>query len=98
MLAEVAAAATPPPAPSTEAAANWAEPAKVVADMTTAATASKPAVPERTPNDAPKAAAATAIGAIRLAPSLYPLSVRDPVTREVEPEGEARVAAVRAEA
>src|SRR5918999_787892 len=66
--------------------------------MTTAATASKPAAPDRTPNDAPKAAAATAMGAMRRAPSLCPALLVDPVTREIEPEGEPSVATVRTEA
>src|SRR5215211_7333175 len=91
------AATTLPPDSSVETTANCAEPAKVVADMTTAASASKSAVGPRTPNEAPKAAAASPIGAISRAPSRY----RDrlgPVTRQVEPEREARVRAVAAEA
>jgi hypothetical protein len=59
----------PPRVSSTEAAANCAEPAKVVADMTIAASPSNPAVCERTEKEAPKTAAAAPIGAMRRAPS-----------------------------
>jgi hypothetical protein len=67
--AAATAAAAPPPVSRTETAANCAEPAKVVADMTTAASPSKPAVCERTAKEALKTAAAAPIGAIRRAPS-----------------------------
>jgi hypothetical protein len=60
---------TPPPAPRIEAAANWAEPAKVVTDITTGATRPMPAARARTPNDTPKTSAATPIGAAARAPS-----------------------------
>jgi hypothetical protein len=63
------AAATAPPDSSVDTTANCADPANVVADMTTAASASKPAAGARIPKEAPNAAAATAIGAIRRAPS-----------------------------
>src|SRR5919106_382798 len=98
-MAATMAAATAPPESSVETTANCAEPAKVVADMTTAATTSKPAAPERMPKDAPNAAAATAIGAIRRAPSRYREGAAlGPATREVEPEREPGVAAVAAKA
>ena len=48
------AAATVPPASSTETDANCAAPAKVVADMTTAAAAPKPVASASTPYDRPK--------------------------------------------
>jgi hypothetical protein len=63
------AAATAPPVSSVETTANCAEPANVVADMTMAASGSKPAARARMPNEAANAAAATAIGAIARAPS-----------------------------
>jgi hypothetical protein len=50
-----------------DAAANWAEPANVVADMTVAASVSMPAVRARTPNERTM----TPIGAIARAPSRY---------------------------
>ena len=59
----------PPPAPRIEATANWAEPAKVVTDITTGATCPMPAARARTPNDTPKARAATPIGAAARTPS-----------------------------
>ena len=60
---------TPPPAPRIDAAANCAEPANVVADMTIASTDSIPEVRASTPNEAPNTNAATPIGATLLAPS-----------------------------
>jgi hypothetical protein len=68
-VAATIAEATPPAAPRIDATANWAEPAKVVADMTIASTEWIPDARARTPNESAKANAATAIGAIRLAPS-----------------------------
>ncbi len=61
--------AIPPPTPRMEATANCAEPAKVVADMTIASSASIPDARASTPKEREKAKAATAIGAIFLAPS-----------------------------
>src|SRR5215218_4458529 len=63
------AAARVPPAESTEVAANCAEPAKVVAEKTTAFAPPRPASRASTPNVTPKAATATAKGAITRAPS-----------------------------
>ena len=63
------AAAMLPPSSSTDAAANWAEPANVVADMTIGATEPMPAVDARIPNAMPKLAEAGATGAIRFRPS-----------------------------
>ena len=60
---------SPHPAPRIEAAANWADPAKVVADITTGATRPMPADRARTPNDSPKAKAATPMGAAARTPS-----------------------------
>ncbi len=67
--AAVTAAATPLPAPSSEAAANWAEPAKVVADMSSAGSVPKPAEVARTPKVRPSNRLAMASGATRRAPS-----------------------------
>src|SRR5712691_3022534 len=61
--AAATAAAIPPPAPSTETDATCAEPANVVADMTTAAAAPKCEARASTPNDAPSANAAGTSGA-----------------------------------
>ena len=58
-----------PPAASTETAANWAEPAKVVALMTIEATGSKPAERASTPNDAPNRSTAGDSGRIARAPA-----------------------------
>jgi hypothetical protein len=58
-----------PPAPSTETTANCAEPAKVVADITTAARASTSAARASTPKDAPNATIAGIRGRIALMPS-----------------------------
>ncbi len=60
---------TPPPAPRIDAAANCADPAKVVADMTIASTDWIPDARASTPKDAPNANAAMPIGATFLAPS-----------------------------
>src|SRR5262245_12920081 len=95
-MAAVIAAPTPPAALRTEAAANWAEPANVVADITTEASPPIPAAWATSPNDAPKTTTAGAIVAARFAPALYGLC--DPVTREIEPESEPRVASIPAEA
>jgi hypothetical protein len=48
------AAGAVPPESSTDAAANCAAPANVVADMNTAAAALSPAVSAKTPNESPK--------------------------------------------
>src|SRR5512133_2421434 len=63
------AAASVPPAESTEVAANCAEPAKVVAENTTAFRPPRPASRARTPKVTPKAPTATANGAMMRAPS-----------------------------
>src|SRR5918999_2257597 len=63
------AAATVPPAPSTETSANWAEPAKVVSDMTIEAVAPNPAAWASTPKDAPKANTAGRSGATARRPA-----------------------------
>src|SRR6187200_2573314 len=63
------AAASVPPAESTEVAANCAEPAKVVAEKTTAFRPPRPASRARTPKVTPKAPTATANGAMTRAPS-----------------------------
>src|SRR5215470_566545 len=57
------AAATPPPAPSSDTVATCAEPANVVIDMTIAATALKPDARARTPKLAPSTNAAGNNGA-----------------------------------
>src|SRR3954447_14152140 len=95
-MAAVAAAPTLPAALRTEAAANCADPANVVADMTTDASVPMPADWARRPNETPKTRTAGAMVAARRAPALYGLG--DPVTRKEEPEGEPRVAAIGAEA
>src|SRR5204863_6463465 len=56
--------------------ANWADPAKVVADMTTGAQAPIPAVRARTPKDTPKARTAMPIGTLRRAPSRSRVCIR----------------------
>src|SRR5207244_10503022 len=58
------AAPTLPPAPPTDTAANCAEPANVVADMTIGATTPKPAERARTPKERPKPKTASASGKI----------------------------------
>ena len=63
------AAAAVPPALSTETAANWAEPANVVSDITIEATPSNPAACERTPNEAPNASTAGSRGATAREPA-----------------------------
>jgi hypothetical protein len=67
-----------PPAPSTETTANCAEPANVVADMTSAANESTPAALASTPKEAPKATIAGMSGSITRIPSLYLASVMKP--------------------
>jgi hypothetical protein len=57
------AAAIPPPAERIEAIANCADPAKVVADITTDAVAPIPAASASTPKDIPNSTTATAKGA-----------------------------------
>jgi hypothetical protein len=69
------AVATAPPLSSTEATANCAEPANVVSEKTSGATTPIPASRARIPNDAPNAAAASAIGATARAPAS--ISLRD---------------------
>ena len=65
--AATTAAASVPPAPRIEAAANWAEPANVVADITIGAI--EPIVGRaRTPNEIPKPSTAIENGATFLAP------------------------------
>src|SRR6266852_8903678 len=72
--AAATAAAIPPPAPSTETEATCAEPANVVADMTTAAAAPKCDARASTPNEAPSAnAAGRSVAATR-----SPLSMPSP--------------------
>ena len=63
------AAASVPPAETSEAEANWAEPANVVAEKTTDSTGRKPASRARTPNVSPNAATASASGATARAPA-----------------------------
>src|SRR3954471_18309211 len=95
-MAAVAAAPTLPAALRTEAAANCAEPANVVADMTTDASVPMPEERARRPHETPKTRTAGRMVAARRARALYGLG--DPVTRKEEPEGEPRVAAIGAEA
>src|SRR5688572_20574019 len=64
------AAIGPPPEPRTDAAANCAEPAKVVALITTAGRAPiPPLVADSTPNDTPKSPTAIARGSAVMAPA-----------------------------
>src|SRR5712691_7442858 len=71
--AAATAAAIPPPAPSTETEATCAEPANVVADMTTAAAAPKCDARASTPNEAPSAnAAGRSVAATRSPLSMPP--------------------------
>ena len=70
--AAATAAATVPPAPSTETAANCAEPANVVADITIGAAQPQPAARASRPKDTPNATTATASGAAARAPSRCP--------------------------
>jgi hypothetical protein len=79
-VAATIAEAIPPPTPRIETAANCAEPAKVVADMTIASSGSMPDAGASTPNESANAKAATANGAILLAPSRYraALTTREP--------------------
>ena len=58
-----------PPSSSTEAAANWAEPANAVADITTAAAALIPAASARTPNEMPKRTGPRTSGSAARTPS-----------------------------
>src|SRR5262245_44297943 len=90
------AAAMLPPSSSTDAAANCAEPAKVVADITIGARVPIPTLVARMPNAMPKLADAGVTGAIRFRPSRW-LSL-NPVPRQVEPEGEAGIWPVATEA
>src|SRR5829696_344168 len=68
------AAAAPPPSSRIVAAANWAEPAKVVADIATAPTGPIPASTARRPKEAPKRKGATASGSAARTPSRIRLS------------------------
>ena len=77
-IAATTAAATEPPAPSTEIAANWADPAKVVIDMTMGAAVPSPAARARTPKDTPNPSTAIANGADCRTPSLGPRSADIP--------------------
>src|SRR5215216_3830729 len=52
-----------------DAAANWAEPARVVSEKTTGGTTPMPATRASMPKDTPNAAAASAIGMIARAPA-----------------------------
>jgi len=63
------AAATVPPASSTDTAANWDAPANVVADMTTAAALPKPVASARTPYERPKRIGLGASGSAARTPS-----------------------------
>jgi hypothetical protein len=63
------AAAAAPPSRRTEAAANWADPAKLVADMTSGAVHPIPAARASTPKESAKANDATLIGATARIPS-----------------------------
>jgi hypothetical protein len=67
--AAATAATTAPPAPRIETAANWADPAKVVIDITTGASDPIPAERASTPNEAPKTTTAAANGSAARAPS-----------------------------
>ena len=67
--AAVTAEITLPPTPRTAAEANCAEPAKVVADITTGASEPMPAARASTPKDTPKPATAMASGATARTPS-----------------------------
>ena len=63
------AAPSPPPPATIEIAANWAEPAKTIADMTIAPIAEKPASRASTPNDSASTPPATAYGKPALRPA-----------------------------
>ena len=63
------AAAAPPPVSRIDAAANCAEPAKVVADISRAAAQPMPASPDSRPNEAPKSSGASASGRAARTPS-----------------------------
>ena len=58
-----------PPAASTDTAANWAEPANVVALIATVAAGSKPAERASTPKEAANRVTAGASGSIARAPA-----------------------------
>src|SRR5919201_1412023 len=73
------AVAVPPAAPRIDAAANCAEPANVVADITIGAIDPIPAEWASTPKVTPKAKTAIEIGAISMAPSRYPDRGREKV-------------------
>jgi hypothetical protein len=66
--AAATAAATLPPTPRIETAANCAEPANVVADITTGATGPMPAARASTPIETPNATTGTARGRALRAP------------------------------
>ena len=68
-MAASTAAATVPPASSTETEANCAAPANVVADMTTAAAAPNPVASASTPYDSPKRIGLGASGSAARMPS-----------------------------
>ena len=60
-----------PPVPRIETAANWADPANVVTDITIGATTPIPAARARTPNEIPKPTTAIASGATARTPSRW---------------------------
>src|SRR5438874_6782121 len=70
------AAATLPPVCRIDTAANWADPANVVADIAIGAQTPIPAVRARTPKETPKAITAMPIGTLRRAPSRSRVSMR----------------------
>ena len=70
--AAATAAPAPPPWARIEIAVNWADPAKTIADMITAAMSEKPASSARIPNDAARMPPATANGAPTRSPSRNP--------------------------
>ena len=67
--AATTAATSEPPLDKTDTAANWAEPANVVAENTSVTTTENPAARASSPNATPKANTATASGAARRTPS-----------------------------
>jgi hypothetical protein len=82
-IAAVTAAAAAPPASRIPAAANWAEPAKVVPDITTAASGPISADRANTPNEMPKAITAGANGRTARTPAPIP---RRSATRSLSPD------------
>jgi hypothetical protein len=78
------AASAPPPVSSVEAAANCADPAKVVIDMTIAAAGPIPADPARSPKEAPNSTGPGVSGAIARAPSRVRASTARTYQRNAE--------------